>query len=84
MNECKFCGGDLIPVERFGENGFRPMSVNLFFITGTYPENYGITLKKQEGHVFLCFDNSCGEYCEGQIEIKYCPFCGKELKAQEP
>ena len=29
----------------------------------------------------LCFDNSACEYRLLAVDIKYCPFCGKELTA---
>lgn len=28
----------------------------------------------------LTYDNSGGEYAEGEFAINYCPFCGRELE----
>jgi len=79
MSACEFCNGEMIGTDYVG-NGIRPMMVNLMCLGGGFPSHYGIRFEKPN---LLCFDNSCGEYAEGQIEISHCPLCGKELKPSD-
>lgn len=82
MNDCAFCNGKLISAEYVGQ-GIITMSmmVGMLFGGGSDDEERdyaynGIIIK--DGNR-LCFDNSAGEYAELSLEIKHCPFCGKEL-----
>ena len=36
-------------------------------------------IEKSKRFYSLHFDNSGGEYEEGQFEINYCPICGRKL-----
>lgn len=77
---CKFCNGELIPMEAVGE-GIKTMRIMLGMLGGEFEEEYdGIQL--MEGN-YLTFDNSSGEYARGAVEINYCPMCGHELKGSE-
>ena len=80
MDDCKFCAGKAISAEYAGE-GIKTMGMMLGMLFGMDKDNEnelnnGIQL--QEGNE-LTFDNSAREYAPLAIEIKYCPFCGKEL-----
>ena len=35
------------------------------------------------GSYSLRYDNSCGEYGEGAVEINYCPICGRKLEEDQ-
>ena len=85
MENCLFCEGKPIRTE-YCTNGTKPVMMMLDIMLGRIDDRErdyaydGIMLK--EGNK-LCFDNSSGEYSEQAIDINYCPFCGKELKADE-
>lgn len=83
MNECIFCSGTPIDAEYCGD-GIKTMGMMLGMLFGAGKSetecNNGIQL--QHGNM-LVFDNSAREYAPLSIEIRYCPFCGKELKAEE-
>lgn len=41
---------------------------------------YGrVMINKMHGLYILRFDNSGNEYGYGQVEINYCPICGRKL-----
>lgn len=81
MNEelCEFCQKENFqPAEGFDRNtGYMTMTAMLdkIFAAHDQPSGSGIYLKCHR----LFFDNSSDEYADGYIEIKYCPFCGKEI-----
>ena len=84
MDNCKFCEGKAIKAEYVG-SGIKTMNMMLGMLMGreeregTECEN-GIQL--QNGNQ-LVFDNSAREYAELAIEIEFCPFCGRKLKAND-
>ena len=87
MAKCDFCEG--IPIEaEYVSGGIQTMEMmigNLAAAFGDIKKNNerlenGIQL--QDGNK-LCFDSSAREYAVLSIEIKHCPFCGKELFAED-
>ena len=83
---CPFCNGVQINGEYVGEG---IMTVNMImgslFGSEDTSENEtdcsnGIILK---GGNVLFFDNSAQEYASLGIKIRYCPFCGRELKSDD-
>ena len=90
MNDCDFCNGKIIDAEGTDGDGIRTMSTMLDSLWGMI----GGTREKEEKHKLmdgiqlrygnvLMFESSSGEYVPQGLEIKYCPFCGVELKAEE-
>ena len=83
MDDCMFCSGCPVKAEYVGQ-GIKTMSMMLGMMFGRDEDedecNNGIQL--QNGNQ-LVFDNSAREYAPLSIDIRYCPFCGKELKAAE-
>ena len=83
MEECIFCKGYNVKAEYVGQ-GIKTMGMMLGMMFGRDEDetecNNGIQL--QNGNQ-LVFDNSAREYAPLSIDIHYCPFCGKELKAAE-
>lgn len=82
--ECAFCAGKVINAE-YAQDGIKTMGMMLSMLMGRFDEvkekcDNGIQL--QDGNK-LCFDNSAREYAVLSVDIRYCPFCGKELKAEE-
>ena len=78
--ECKFCAGEWMESDGLGEGEILPLRLSLSRLVGKWPTGHGVHLDKTDGEVYLLFDNSCGEYAEGAIRIRYCPFCGKEIE----
>ena len=76
MADCKFCAGEWIRSDYVGE-GIVP--IPLMLGPGDMPRD-GVHLKYGN---CLYFDSSSHEYAEQAITIKYCPFCGAELKEEE-
>jgi len=86
--DCRFCNGEAISCDDVGE-GIQTMSMmvdamfeNLFGYTEKKKNDYlknGIQLQRGNR---LCFDSSAREYAVLDIEIRYCPFCGKELEPE--
>ena len=84
--DCPFCNGVQIDSEYIGQG---TMTFNTFLgsffgsedtsKTETECSN-GIILKR--GNILL-FDNSAQEYAALGVKIRYCPFCGRELKEEE-
>ena len=84
MDICGFCSGKAVPAEYCGD-GIKSlgMMVEMFIGRKDTERDYaynGVMLKAGNK---LCFDNSSAEYTELSIDIKYCPFCGRELKPEE-
>lgn len=83
---CLLCEGQKIPAEGFSKKGMHTMKQNMDFLFGTSeklePSDY-IQLVEDENETYLSFQNSSGEYADGFIAIRYCPLCGKKLKAIE-
>lgn len=77
---CDFCNGEWMESSGLGDGVIRPVGINLAWITGKWPKGHGVRLDRNDGKAYLMFDNSCCEYAEGAIEIRYCPFCGKEIE----
>lgn len=78
--KCRFCAGEFIVAdgclpdmkkpERLEALGFMESA-----IFGVWHDWDG------DGH-WMMFDNSCGEYADGGVLIRYCPFCGRKLKGR--
>lgn len=49
-------------------------------------DEYGWAVLKLEkyGDEFRLTALECGHYDEANIEINYCPFCGRKLKEEKP
>ena len=77
---CDFCEGKFVHAEYIGE-GIRTMSTNFHLLFGE-PQTSEVDGVQRNGNVMM-FDNSSGEYAKQGVEIKFCPFCGKELKPVE-
>ena len=79
---CLFCQGKPISGTPVG-NGIDTFHTMISKIFGGHEEqdqlNNGIQLLR--GNV-LCADSSSMEYNPIEIEINYCPFCGRELKGE--
>ncbi len=75
---CDFCGPKCSShdVDSYSETGFTPGKVAYSNLFGKKDGN-GIRLLNRK---VLQFDNSCGEYAAGMIDIKFCPFCGDKLE----
>lgn len=80
---CPFCNGVQINSEYAGQ-GIMTLNTIIGSFFGSEDTNEiktdcsnGIILKRGN---LLFFDNSAQEYASLGIKIKYCPFCGKELK----
>ena len=93
MSECKFCEGKVvhshsIPVK----NGTRTLHELVHLVFGSEDsdeddEDYG-PLAVCDGVRLVYgnrmrFDTSSQEYVPHELEISYCPFCGKELKGED-
>lgn len=83
MNDCRFCNGDVIEAEYCGD-GFKTMGMMLDVLMARFgsgkkeSEECKNGIQLQNGNR-LAFDNSACEYATLEIEIMYCPFCGREL-----
>jgi len=85
MDECRFCSGKPVKAEYSFGGGYNTMRMMLGMIVGRYededdPVVEGIQLKRGN---LLIFDSSSGEYVRLGVDIKYCPFCGKELEEEK-
>lgn len=79
--KCPFCNGLTVASEMSGD-GQRPMALSAALIQSMFgeyepPNHYGIHLEHGD---WMHFDNSCGEYADGMIQIRFCPICGRALK----
>ena len=88
MTNCAFCNGEVIEAE-YASEGFQTMSMMVDSISSIFgfgkkdkPTKCKNGIQLQEGNK-LYFDSSAREYSLLGIEIKYCPFCGKELEQKE-
>ena len=84
MNDCTFCDGKIIKANiSDGIKAKRTMMDGILSIERMDNDKKeslsycGIRLK---GGNKMAFDNSSGEFEELQVEIRYCPFCGRELE----
>ena len=80
---CPFCNGEVIEAENYRGGGTPNISMMLETLSGKKHEKNGYCsngIQLENGNQ-LCFDNSAREYTLLSVEIKYCPFCGKELTA---
>ena len=80
--KCPFCHGLTVNAE-MTDDGQHPMALSaalIIALMGEYkpPKRYGIHLANGD---WMHFNNSCGEYADGMIQIHFCPNCGKALKA---
>ena len=75
---CDFCKGKetIKATSIIDKRRANPMNYMFGSLVGLKIEEFGIRLVVPNN---LCFDNSCGEYNEGVVEIKYCPMCGRKL-----
>ena len=87
MEECMFCSGAVIkPTDVLGSNRNMAMAIEMFGNAFGYKplksrnqETCTNGIQLQNGNR-LCFDNSGREYAMLDVEIRYCPFCGRELE----
>lgn len=83
MNSCPFCNGEVIKYSSM--NGYPTMQTaieNMLSMFGGQPkhdERLSMGIQLQDGNR-LCWDSSAREYAVCDVEIRYCPFCGKELE----
>ena len=92
MSECKFCEGKIVHSHSIAtRNGFRTMHEMVNSLFGREDpdedENFGPLavcdgIRLVNGNK-MRFDTSSQEYLPHELEINYCPFCGKELKGEE-
>lgn len=75
---CKFCSGkERIKAEYKGDGN--TTAVNMIDILfGGIGENSFEVAHIEKGKMWV--DNSSGEYAELGFDIKYCPFCGADMK----
>lgn len=86
MNNCKFCNGEVIEPGSVGD-GFQNMSMMIDRLQYAFgfeakSQTFGYCkngIQLQNGNR-LCWDNSAREYALLDVEIRYCPFCGRELE----
>ena len=94
MSECKFCEGKVIHSHSIPvKNGIRTLHEISKILFGR--EDPDEDEDEEYGPLAVCdgvrlvhgnkmrFDTSSQEYVPHELEISYCPFCGKELKGEE-
>lgn len=83
MNSCPFCNGEVIEPDSVCD-GLPTIGMTIDRLSAAF----GFTPKKSsrcslgiqlQGKNRLCWDNSAREYALLDVEIRYCPFCGREL-----
>ena len=90
MSDCRFCNGNVIKAGSM--NGYPTMEMalnrfmNVFSIEFCFgqekDETLSLGIQLQHGNR-LCWDSSSREYATLDVEIQYCPFCGKELHREQ-
>lgn len=78
-SKCDFCEGKTIN-SQYMKSGLitkKNKYSTMFNTVDKYRWEDGIWL---ENGNLLTYDSSSGEYASQGVEIKYCPFCGKELE----
>jgi len=90
-NNCKFCAGKIVHSHSIAtKGGYRTMHemVNMLFGKEDPDEDEYGPLAVSDGVRLVYgnrmrFDTSSQEYVPHELEINYCPFCGKELKGED-
>lgn len=85
MKECRFCNGEVISGESIGDGiPTALMAIDSLASAFEFGEKKnkescedGIQLRSGNR---LCWDNSSREYATQDVEIRFCPFCGKVLE----
>ena len=81
---CEFCEErKLVKFSAVGQ-GTWTMHTNMKLLFGGGHDDKKIDcIFLEEGNSLGC-DTSSGEYAPQYLDIKYCPFCGKELSKNDP
>ena len=82
MADCPFCNGSVIKPDSVNGNPTMLMAINnLLSVFGYEPKHedkLSLGIQLQHGNR-LCWDSSAQEYAVLEVEIRYCPFCRREL-----